>query len=255
MEAPWPPMHRAARDGDVDALRRAVETNVSPDVACPDGLVPLHCVVHYASRHRRPHGVSDRDREDTYNRVACIHLLIDAGANVSAATQENRMTALMYAAAGGHPTLVAALLDAGSDVNSLSSRDWMPLHYALYSDQNSEECARLLINAGAAVDASCDVLNGYRRTPLELATLRRFSRIYPILLRAGAALPAHPTAAYLRKVRAAGGIKKYERAHLNASTASFAPKFSHLLPPELVRRVVEYAFHVGDYWTTSVRAE
>ena len=67
--------------------------------------------------------------------------------------------------------------------------------------------------------------------------------------------PAHPTAAYLRKVRAAGGIKKYERAHLNAFTASFAPKFSHLLPPELVRRVVEYAFHVGDYWTTSVRAE
>ena len=57
----------------------------------------------------------------------------------------------------------------------------------------------------------------------------------------------HPTAAYLRKVRAAGGIKKYERAHLNAFTASFAPKFSHLLPPELVRRVVEYAFHVGDY--------
>ena len=157
------------------------------------------------------------------------------------------MTALMYAAAGGHPTLVAALLDAGSDVNSLSSRDWMPLHYAIYSDQNSEECARLLINAGAAVDASCDVLNGYRRTPLELATLRRFSRIYPILLRAGAALPAHPTAAYLRKVRAAGGIKKYERAHLNALTASFAPKFSHLIPPELVRRVVEYAFHVGDY--------
>ena len=59
----------------------------------------------------------------------------------------------------------------------------------------------------------------------------------------------------VRKVRAAGGIKKYERAHLNAFTASFAPKFSHLLPPELVRRVVEYAFHVGDYWTTSVRAE
>ena len=60
-------------------------------------------------------------------------------------------------------------------------------------------------------------------------------------------VPAHPTAAYLRKVRAAGGIKKYERAHLNALAATFAPKFSHLLPPELVRRVAEYAFHVGDY--------
>ena len=58
---------------------------------------------------------------------------------------------------------------------------------------------------------------------------------------------AHPTAAYLRKVRAAGGFRRYERAHLNALAATFAPKFSHLLPPELVRRVVEYAFHVGDY--------
>ena len=41
--------------------------------------------------------------------------------------------------------------------------------------------------------------------------------------------------------------RSYERAHLNAIAATFAPKFSHLLPPELVRRVVAYAFHVGDY--------
>ena len=53
--------------------------------------------------------------------------------------------------------------------------------------------------------------------------------------------------AYIRKVRAAGGIRKYERTHLNALVASFAPKLSHVLPPELVRRVVEYAFHAGDY--------
>ena len=53
--------------------------------------------------------------------------------------------------------------------------------------------------------------------------------------------------AYIRKVRAAGGIRQYERTHLNALVASFAPKFSHLLPPEMVRGVVEYAFHVGDY--------
>ena len=60
-----------------------------------------------------------------------------------------------------------------------------------------------------------------------------------------------PASVYLRKVRAAGGIKKYERAHLNALAATFLPKLPSL-PPEMVRRVVEYAFHVGDYWTTSV---
>ena len=79
-------------------------------------------------------------------------------------------------------------------------------------------------------------------------------RIYPTLLRAGAtysqeeltATYSRPGDAYLRKVRAAGGIKKYERAHLNAIAATFIPKLP-LLPPEMIRRVVEYAFHVGDY--------
>ena len=53
---------------------------------------------------------------------------------------------------------------------------------------------------------------------------------------------------YIQKVIAAGGIKKYERNHLNALAAIFAPRFAHRsLPPEMVRRVVEYAFHVGDY--------
>ena len=51
---------------------------------------------------------------------------------------------------------------------------------------------------------------------------------------------------YLRKVRAAGSFQNYERAHLNALAATFLPKFPSL-PPEMVRRVVEYAFHVGDY--------
>ena len=50
----------------------------------------------------------------------------------------------------------------------------------------------------------------------------------------------------MQKVRAAGDFRTYERAHLNAIAATFIPKLP-LLPPEMVRRVVEYAFHVGDY--------
>ena len=47
---------------------------------------------------------------------------------------------------------------------------------------------------------------------------------------------------------AAGGFGRYERNHLNALAAIFVPKFAHRsLPPEMVRRVVEYAFHVGYY--------
>jgi len=47
-------------------------------------------------------------------------------------------------------------------------------------------------------------------------------------------------------VIAAGGFGRYERNHLNAIAGTFAPYFAHL-PLEMVRRVVEYAFHAGNY--------
>ena len=58
--------------------------------------------------------------------------------------------------------------------------------------------------------------------------------------------PAKLRRIIIRKVHAARGFRTYERTHLNAIAATFVPKLP-LLPPEMVRRVVEYAFHVGDY--------
>ena len=51
---------------------------------------------------------------------------------------------------------------------------------------------------------------------------------------------------YLKKVAAAGGYRNYERDHLSSLANIFSPKFS-CLPPEMVRRVVEYAFDVGGH--------
>ena len=234
-------IHTAAARGDVDALRRELERGVSPDSVGPHSLVPLHFSA--------AHGASGED-----NQLACIRLLIDAGANVSAADDSN-MSAILYAAIEGYSALVTALLDAGADANHRDRTNWTPLHHAIYSNR-SADCTRLLINAGADADARCD--DG--RSPLShcillcrsnlrsgrVAESERQRRLYPILLRAGAALPAETDDPYIRKVRAAGGIKKYERAHLNALAATFLPKLPSL-PPEMVRRVVEYAFHVGDY--------
>ena len=171
------------------------------------------------------------------------------------------MSAILYAAIEGCPALVSALLDAGSDPNHRDNSNWTPLHHAIYSNRGAD-CVRLLINAGADADARCD--NG--RSPLRhcillcqstlqsgrVAESQRQRRLYPILLRAGALPPESwvyytHNEPYLQKVIAAGSFQNYERAHLNAIAATFVPKFSHLLPPELVRRVAEYAFHVGDY--------
>ena len=100
-----------------------------------------------------------------------------------------------------------------------------------------------LIRAGGDVN----LRDSFGQTPLEAGILSgNMDKMYPIFFRAGAALPTRTDIAYVLKIRAAGGFKRYERNHLNALTNTFAPKLP-VLPPELVRRVVEYAFHAGDY--------
>ena len=86
--------------------------------------------------------------------------------------------------------------------------------------------------------------------------------VYPILLRAGADLPAQTNSPYLQKVIDAGGWANYERLHLDRLTAMLTPKptpndgrrrsrrrLSPLrrLPPEVLRKIVAYAFHAGYY--------
>jgi len=243
---PPPPIHAAARDVDVDALRRLLGEGVSPNDPCSGGLRPLHYV---CSDDKTWHGhPSDLD-----NRVACLNLLVDAGADINA--ESTRSTPLSFAAGYGHPKLVAAVIEAGANVNWHDDTGWTPLTWACWRYRASVECVELLLNAGADVNA-----RGFlddRGTPLDYAIDKgNQRRIYPTLLRAGAILSRETAerktsffrepSSYLRKVRKAGGIKKYERAHLNAIAATFISKLP-LLPPEMIRRVVEYAFHVGDY--------
>ena len=112
-------------------------------------------------------------------------------------------------------------------------------------------------------------------TPLELALSQSHHRMYPILLRAGAdchsshirLLANNQTSyldyssPYLQKVIDAGGWAKYESLHLDKLTAMLTPKpptdgrrrsrrrMSRLrrLPPEILRKIVAYAFHAGYY--------
>ena len=87
--------------------------------------------------------------------------------------------------------------------------------------------------------------------PLDYAIRYSKRHLFPILLRAGAALPAeaalpaHTTNAYIRKVIAAGGIERYEHSHLTTLIAVFRPALR--LPAQPARLVVQFAFHVGDY--------
>ena len=100
------------------------------------------------------------------------------------------------------------------------------------------------------------------KTLMEWAIQRRHRRLWPVLLRGGSILPPPgenpfnwPGASYnteradpyLQRIDAAGSWEAYEKAHRAALQAIFAPKFTHLVPPELVARIVEYSFHIGFY--------
>ena len=89
------------------------------------------------------------------------------------------------------------------------------------------------------------------------------ARVFPLLLRAGSELPqmAHhwthrPVSEdpYFSRILDAGGFKNYERAHLAALAKTLSPKLAHLLPPELVRKVVEFYLHAGFYPFTAAKA-
>ena len=81
-------------------------------------------------------------------------------------------------------------------------------------------------------------------------------RVIPLLLRAGANIyspeirPARANfCSYVRRVNGAGGFHAYEKEHLAALVATFAPKFSHL-PEEVVGVVMMFYAHVGFYSRT-----
>ena len=128
------------------------------------------------------------------------------------------------------------LIDAGANINALSSNGSTPLDTAFASaDEYMHEAS---VRAG-----------GKGTTAFERGA-RNCHRVATILLRADARTAVYPTAdisdPYVRRVLGAGGFKKYERAHLAALTATFAPKFP-ALPTDAVRVVVAFCFHVGYY--------
>ena len=124
------------------------------------------------------------------------------------------------------------------------------------------DCVRMLLEGGAAVNTR---LSGPDLTPWLPIDYNQFgagktrAAIFALLLRAGSELPTELPERPLRKdpyfsrILDAGGFKNYERAHLAALAKTLSPKLAHLLPPELVRKVVEHWLHAGFYPFTAAK--
>ena len=263
-----PGFARAACRCDVDALREIFSAGVHVDhthsgrsctalqLVCKSGM--------------------NSGGENIERRVACVKLLIERGANVDAGAPGNPgegyavLTPLMYAAFSGDLDIVKMLISAGGDVNALIPPDragpatstlfMAAISYGATGQNDPKNCDAVietLLRAGANTTPP-----GMSRTPfMDMAIRHGRRRIWPLLLRAGAILPAsgqgpdgdttyydiHRTHPYLQKVDAAGGFKAYEKAHRARLLATFTPKFTHLVPEELVPLIVDFSFHVGFY--------
>ena len=228
---PPSPIHEAAHNADVETLRRLLLEGESPDRRGHSSFLrtPLHTLCA---------GFHDDDTED---RVACLRLLVDAGANLDAACRLG-FTALHRAAQYGNTAIVSSLLVAGANVNEADCIGWTALHRAARGrDRESTNCVEVLLAAGASVN----VRDYHGNNPLDIAIIQDHRRAWPLLLRAGAEIPTNETDPYLVRVRNAGGFQRYEQAHITRITAILAP--TPRLPPEMTRKIVEFWLHAGYY--------
>jgi len=199
-------LHDAAALGDVAALREALAAGADVDARRAGGI----------SRTPLARVVNPSLTISDERRTACVRALLLAGASPSAPITSRGCCwmALHEAAYLGLYTVCRLLLDAGADVNVQSVDDCdndTPLHCAAVLNSNQKVIA-LLLSRGAVDGPSVDPGS---RSP------------------------------YLQKVRAAGSFVLYAKQHRAKLVAMLAPKFAHLLPPELVSVVISFWAPVG----------
>ena len=240
------PIHDAARDADVETLRRLLAEGVSPDATDNEERTPLHLLCEYTNKDYNASSPLVRtEQRYQYDRLDCFKLLRDAGANLEAITKWDD-TPLHCTACSGSVGLLSLLVQSGVNVDAITTNDSTALHVAVR--KREIDCVEVLLAAGADIDARST--SGGRPFDIALSPLYGDRRLWPLFLRAGAEIPTDNTHAqfrdpYIVRVRNAGGWKKYEQAHLARITSILAP--TPRLPPEMVRKIVEFWLHAGFY--------
>lgn len=154
------PLHKAAREGQEEVLLALLQSGLyEVNSGCFDLVRPLH--------------------EACLNgRVNCVRILLEFGAQVNICNVDGA-TPLCDAASKGSVEVVNLLFRYGALVNPPLTL-FSPLHEAVI--YNHWECAEVLLNHGAKVNAS----DCHYGTPLHVAAVRGHVNCADVLLRYGA---------------------------------------------------------------------
>ena len=148
--------------GNVEALKVLCEEGGNANIKTIKNGSALHCSV-FASKSsvvkylldNTDIDIQDKDNSDTsplmyavlYNRIECLKLLIDAGANQN--DERDGLSALVYAARRNFQTIISLLVNSGADINFKDEEKGLSvLHYAAQTQDNLD-CICLLIELGA----------------------------------------------------------------------------------------------------------
>lgn len=166
----------AAMRGDKDTVRSLLKQKVDVNAPQGDGATALHWAAF---------------QDD----VEMAQLLLNAGANVKAATREGAITPLFMACTNGSAPMIERLLKAGADARSTKSKGTTALMIAAAS--GSADAVKVLLDHGADLTAK-EYAHG--QTALMFASSLNRAEVVKLLMRRGADADISSNVAKLERV-------------------------------------------------------
>ena len=191
-------LHRAAHDGDAEAIARLIAAGADPDARDSAGRTPAH-VAAFASQDDALRALADAGADmnalegQAYDVVtiaavaddrALLRLALALGNRADLITSPYDGTALIAAAHLGHADVVRQLIAAGAPLDHVNNLGWTALMEAVVLGDGGpahQACARALVAAGA--DVSIPDREGL--TPLAHAERRGYTAMAEIIRNGG----------------------------------------------------------------------